>query len=259
MAINKINSLAIGSVAKVNSLLKASMAKINSLVNTLFGDSYSIVFDGTNDGVTAHEAATSPFSGGLGSISCWFKLNTVSVTKHLFCITENNTLGSNFIRVFYHAGRNQLYSQHKGTGTTVSMITSTAVENNGWHHLAFTWDVGEGAGIIYIDGSAVVTGEGLTAQSEFEEGLNTLHIGTKDGSTNPWDGWVNDFAMYSDVLDADEVIEIYNSGSPNDLSGLDSEGNLIEYWKMENNANGDGSEGNEITLVNGAAYDSDTP
>ena len=124
MAINKINSLAIGSVAKVNSLLKASMA-------------------------------TSPFSGGLGSISCWFKLNTVSVTKHLFCITENNTLGSNFIRVFYHAGRNQLYSQHKGTGTTVSMITSTAVENNGWHHLAFTWDVGEGAGIIYIDGSAV--------------------------------------------------------------------------------------------------------
>ena len=42
MAINKINSLAIASVAKVNSLVKASMAKINSLVNVLFADSNAV-------------------------------------------------------------------------------------------------------------------------------------------------------------------------------------------------------------------------
>ena len=254
--VNKINSLAIGSVAKVNSLVKASMAKINSLVNTLFGDSYSIVLDGTNDHVTAHGAATSPFNGNLGSISLWFKLNTVSATKHLFCITQGNSLGNNFIRVFYHASGNNLRLQHKGNGTTKTITASGTVENNGWHHLAFTWSAAGETAISYIDGAAAGNAEGLVAMS-FEEGsLDTLHIGTKDGSTGPWDGNINDFAIYSDVLTAGEVTTIYNGGGANDLTSLGSSGNLIEYWTMENSANGGGSEANAITLVNGASYDS---
>jgi hypothetical protein len=261
MAINKINSLALGSVAKVNSLLKASMAKINSLVNVLFGDSYSIELDGTNDGITAHPVAeASLISGEIGSVSCWFKLDTVSSGKHLFCFTENNTLGDNFIRAFYHASRNQLYSNHRGNGTQMTIIASNTVENNGWHHYALTWNTGgDTITQVYIDGSSAGTAEGTTAMAFEEEGINTVHIGTKDGSNNPWLGHVNDFALYSDVLSSAEVSEIYNSGSPNDLTGLGSASGLVAYWKMENNTDDSSSNSNPISLVNGAAYSSDTP
>ena len=47
MAINKITSLALGSVKKVVSLAKTSMAKINSLAK--FSSAYSAIFDGTYD------------------------------------------------------------------------------------------------------------------------------------------------------------------------------------------------------------------
>jgi hypothetical protein len=237
------------------------MAKINSLVNVLFGDSYSIELDGTNDGITAHPVAeASLISGEIGSVSCWFKLDTVSSGKHLFCFTENNTLGDNFIRAFYHASRNQLYSNHRGNGTQMTIIASNTVENNGWHHYALTWNTGgDTITQVYIDGSSAGTAEGTTAMAFEEEGINTVHIGTKDGSNNPWLGHVNDFALYSDVLSSAEVSEIYNSGSPNDLTGLGSASGLVAYWKMENNTDDSSSNSNPISLVNGAAYSSDTP
>ena len=256
MAISKINSLALGNVAKVNSLLKASMAKINSLVNVLFGDSYSIELDGTNDGITAHDASAI-ISGEIGSVSCWFKLDTVSSGKHLFCFTEGNVLGNNFIRAFYHASRNQIYSNHRGNGTQMTIIAEDAVENNGWHHYALTWNTGgDTITQVYIDGSSVGTAEGTTSMAFEEEGINTVHIGTKDGSNNPWLGHINDFALFDDVLTSGEVSTIYNSGTPTDIS---SHSGLVAYWKMENNADDSSSNSNSITLVNGAAYSSDTP
>ena len=89
-----------------------------------------------------------------------------------------------------------------------------------------------------------------------EEGINTVHIGTKDGSNNPWLGHINDFALFDDVLTSGEVSTIYNSGAPTDIS---SHSGLVAYWKMENNADDSSSNSNSITLVNGAAYSSDTP
>jgi len=224
-----------------------------------FTDGRSIIFDGTNDGVTGHGAGGG-MDGNTGSISCWFKLNTISSSRHLFMINIDNEKGNNFIRVFYHASKNWLYFNHKGSGTQVTATTSTTVENNGWHHLAYTWNVTGDALVGYIDGSSVFsTNPGLVEFNEEDGAINTVHIGTFDGSTSAWYGWINDFAIYSDVLTSGEVSTIYNSGSPNDLTGLGSAGALIAYWKMENSTDDDSGEGNAITLVNGAAFDSDTP
>ena len=151
MAISKISSLAIASVAKVNSLVKASMAKINSLVNVLFSSDYSIVLDGTNDHVTAHGVAGS-INPAYGSVSCWFKLNTISASDELWTLYVDT---NNAIRVFYHASNNSLRGVYRVGGTNYPAYDATVVENNGWHHVVYTWYIDSeiSQGKMYIDGT----------------------------------------------------------------------------------------------------------
>ena len=149
--INKINSLALGSVKKVVSLAKTSIAKIKSLAN--FSSAYSVVLDGTNDYITAHGVA-GLISPVRGSVSCWFKLNTISASDELWTLYVD---ASNAIRVFYHASNNSLRGVYRVNGNNFPAYDSTAVENNGWHHFAFTWNTEENASIAYLDGSSVAT------------------------------------------------------------------------------------------------------
>ena len=251
MAISKINSLALGSVAKVNSLLKASMAKINSLVNVLFSNDYSAQFDGTNDYITAHGIGTS-IDASSGSISCWFKLDTTSSGRHLYSIQVDT---NNLIRCFYHASQNKLYTQYKVGGTAFPSYDSTAVENNGWHHLAYTWEIGRGESKMYLDGTNNASAA-PEATIETEEGFQVF-IGTLSGTGGYWKGNVDEFAIFNSVLSGSDVSAIYNSGTPTDISG---DSGLIGYWRFENNTDDSSSNSNAITLVNGATYESgDTP
>ena len=248
MAISKINSLALGSVAKVNSLLKASMAKINSLVNILFANGSSVALDGTNDYITVHPAGA-VLDGTVGSISCWFKLDTVTSSIHLYRFQVD---GSNYIRCFYHASRNNLRAIHYGSATNTVSTSNQTVENNGWHHFAHTWSESADANIIYVD-TVAVSASGLGSfLDEGGEGFQ-MFIGSNQGTANYWKGNVDEFAIFDDVLSAGEVGTIYNSGTPTDIS---SHSGLIGYWRFENNTDDSSSNSNAITLVNGAAYTS---
>jgi len=250
MAISKINSLALGSVAKVNSLLKASMAKINSLVNVLFSNDYSAVFDGTNDYITVNDAGGA-IGASNGSVSCWFKLDTTSSGREIFRFYAD---ASNSIRCFYHASTNTLRTQYRVGGTNYASYDSTAVENNGWHHMAYTWEIGRGESKMYIDGSNNASGSPESAiEVAFEGEEAGMFIGSNIGGGNFWIGNIDEFALFDDVLSAGEVSTIYNSGTPTDIS---SHSGLIGYWRFENNTDDSSANSNAITLVNGASYDS---
>jgi len=250
MAISKINSLALGSVAKVNSLLKASMAKINSLVNVLFSNDYSAVLDGTNDYITAHGVGPS-INGASGSISIWFKLNTVGNSRRLYRFYVNS---DNFISVFYHAYYNRLYAQHKGNGTiTTAIWVHDSVENTGtFHHVVHTWNQSADQNKIYVDNATAVTSTGMSDFVDEEEGLQ-VYLGQSGTGGGYWDGNIDEVAIFDDVLTSGEVSTIYNSGTPTDISSHD---HLIGYWRFENNTDDSSANSNAITLVNGASYDS---
>ena len=246
MAINKINSLALGSVGKVSSLAKTSMAKIKSLAK--FSSSYSALLDGTNDYITAHPAGT-VINGALGSVSCWFKLETVTSSRHLYRFQVDST---NYLRCFYHAGANNLRAIHYGGGTNVVATSGVAVENNGWHHLVHTWSESADANIIYVDTVAVTANELGSLEDAAREGFQVF-IGSNQGTANYWEGNVDDFMIFDDVLTSAEVTAIYNGGGPKDESIHD---HLIEYWRFENNTYNGSSNPHAITLVNDTSYDS---
>jgi hypothetical protein len=254
MAYAKINSITNANMAKVNSAAKAAIGKIGSIdapTTVSFADSYSILLDGTNDYFTV-DGAGSVISGDLGSISIWIKLDTTASVPWLYEIWADD---NNVIRAYYHGGINTFTCQHKGGGNESDCATTYVVENNGWHHLAYTWDTTANESKMYIDGSVIDTS---TAHSDYTGTLTSINVGVRGHgwSSVQWTGDVNDMALFDDVLTAGEVGTIYNSGDPTDLS---SHGGLVGYWKMENNTDDSSSNSNSLTLVNGATYSSDVP
>ena len=265
MAISKINSLALASVAKVNGLLKASMAKISNLVNVLFTDNISFDFDGTNDYLTR---ATIGSLQTTGSVSAWVKLDSMSANGFIFQLRAESGTDDQIILLWNNASA-VIRGNVKFGGTTNVVDSGSGLENDGnWHHVVFTWMSGSKTASdnytrIYIDGSETDndaignTWADASAPAELVIGRNSIQ------SNAYFNGHINDVAIFSDALTSSEVTAIYNEGSPKDES--DHSG-LVAYYTMEAYSDGDTTlvddspNNNSITITNSTNIDStDTP
>ena len=247
MAYAKINSVTNANMAKVNNAAKAALGKIASIdAPSSFADGYSIALDGTNQYFTTSD---STLSGDLGSVSMWFKLDTTAYSRTIFNFHADH---NNNLLIYYHGGRNETNAEHKGGGTERAISVTPTVENNGWHHLAYTWDTSSDASVLYIDGSSVGTGQA----ADFTGAVVNINFGYRQDSGLYFIGNLNDASLYDDVLTGGEVSTIYNSGAPKDES---SHSGLVGYWKLEQNTDDSSGEGNSATLTNTPSYDSDTP
>ena len=149
MAINKINSLAIASVAKVNSLLKASMAKINSLVNVLFADS-NAVSKALATGVD-HAINIEDTDGNFNfqeddafTFSIWVKAgwsSSLNTNLHFWAMNDGSS-GNNDqkIKCFYNESNNRLYLQY-------SSDSSNKRENFWYFHHTGSGEAAEVSGL----------------------------------------------------------------------------------------------------------------
>ena len=265
MAISKINSLALASVAKVNGLLKASMAKISGLVNVLFADSISFDFDGTNDYLTR---ATIGSLETTGSVSAWVKLDAMSANGFIFQLRAESGTNDQIILLWNNAA-GVIRGNVKFGGTTNVVDSGAGLENDGnWHHVVFTWMSGSKTASdnytrIYIDGSETDndaignTWADASAPAELVIGRNSIQ------SNAYFNGHINDVAIFDDALTSGEVSSIYNSGSPKDES---SHSGLVAYYTMEAYVDNDttlvddSGNSNTITITNSTNIDStDTP
>ena len=265
MAISKINSLALASVAKVNGLLKASMAKISGLVNVLFTDSISFDFDGTNDYLTR---ATIGSLETTGSVSAWVKLDAMSANGFIFQLRAESGTNDQIILLWNNAA-GVIRGNVKFDGTTNVVDSGSGLENDGnWHHVVFTWMSGSKTASdnytrIYIDGSETDNDAIGNTWADAESPVE-LVIGRNSIQSNAYfNGHINDVAIFSDALTSSEVTAIYNEGSPKDES--DHSG-LVAYYTMEAYSDGDTTlvddspNNNSITITNSTNIDStDTP
>lgn len=265
MAISKINSLALASVAKVNGLLKASMAKIGGLVNVLFTDNISFDFDGTNDYLTR---ATIGSLETTGSVSAWVKLDAMAANGFIFQLRAEEGADDQIILLWNNAS-GVIRGNVKFGGTTNVVDSVSGLENDGnWHHVVFTWLSGDKTAVnnitrIYIDGSQTDsdaignTWADASAPAELVIGRNSIQ------SNAYFNGHINDYAIFNDALTSSEVTAIYNEGAPKDES--DHSG-LVAYYTMEAYSDGDttlvddSTNNNSITITNSTNIDStDTP
>jgi len=239
-----------------------------------FADNKSFDFDGTNDrlegsGSLAQQFIGGASSAGAGSISVWVKLDSMSGNGFIFQLSpEEGT--TNLVLLLWNNAAGRIRGNVKVSNATNVVNSQAGLENDGnWHHVAFTWEYGSKTAAnnetkLYIDASLKDT-DAISGGWNDGNGPAVVGFGRNHptGNTNPFNGHMNDIALFNDRLTASEITSIYNSGSPKDESGHSG---LLAYYTMEGYSDedttltDDSSNSYSLTITNSSNIDSsDTP
>lgn len=144
------------------------------------------------------------------------------------------------------------------TNNAIFVKTSTAIQLDTWAHIVATYNgSSQGAGVhIYINGvdeSVELQADGLV--STIVHGGN-VEFGAAPAVGFQGDGNTCSSSVYNRVLTQLEVTELYNSGSPGDVSSYASYSSCLNYWKMGQGDTlptlTDTKSGQNITMTDGA-------
>jgi len=238
---------------------------------------FSGSFDGTADFVLLSKTAALAPAAAV-SLSFWMKPNAWDMPSGA---DQDTMLGCK------RTGGWEVYlaNSHPGDATTLNFliyvtdtgsgssgaITATLNEATtealtGWHHVVATYD-GTTAK-LYIDGGTTgvtnATSASGTTINYHSTSSRPLVLGADvAGSTtaqNFYHGLLDEVAVFNSALSSGNVTSIYNSGAPNDISGMS---NLVGYWRFEegtgNAVADDSSNSNNGGLGNAWTWSEDTP
>jgi len=137
-------------------------------------------------------------------------------------------------------------------------FSASAILDGEWHHVALVID--EYDWILYVDG-----GEDCTWTATISAGTASakeIAIAATSEAVWPTDGKIDEVAFFTSALDSLDIEDIYNSGTPTDLTDYSPYG----WWRMGDINGGSGttiadqgSAGNDGTLINSPTYSSDVP
>jgi len=235
-----------------------------AMVEASGASSYSMSFDGSGDYLSFTETTFAiGDNGDKFSISFWAKRDTTG-TNADFVMSNVNGYKR---KINFNSAGDRLQIEGDENGQEAE---GTVTANTNWHHYVVTINNNNGTGTaatiaIYEDGSAVSstnTNLGVAAQD-----LTVNSIGSPSGGgANGFDGLLYQIAIYNEILDADAVSAIYNSGTPIDITAdsgnYDNSGDLTNLWNFTEGSGSTAADsvGSLNATLNGdAAFSSTTP
>jgi hypothetical protein len=215
-------------------------------VNNVFSGS----FDGTDDYIEVGNI-TNLNSGTNFTISVWF--NRPSAREDMLLGGASPLVTG--IGMYPWSDGN--FYVHLGTN---GLLNATLPGENQWINATVTYD-SSGSSILYFNG-AVAASQSSSAVSSTAG--NTFRIGnfTADSSGRDFLGNIDEVAIWdSTTLDASNVGQIYNAGTPINLASnagnYTQSSNLTHWYRLGDNASDTGSggvsNGNTITNIENAA------
>ena len=235
MAYAKINSVTNDNMAKVSNVAKAALGKIGSIdaPSAAYSNTYSLDFDGSDD----HIVGSSITFDSPGTISWWQKTKfTGSEVESAGNFIPFHLSTSFYVYMKWDGSNTVTFVRHSATGNVQGDID---IADEEWHHIVIAWD-GGGTGTlntlsIYVDGVLDIA-SGRTATYSAPSG--TLKFGSWSATYSSYviDGYLDELGIWSSALTLAEVVQLYNSGEPIDLTedsgNYASSGDLTGYWRL---------------------------
>jgi len=201
---------------------------------------YSFQFDGVDDyidcGLNANLSFGNTSSDFPFTFSMWVKVDDLSTSHGLIKRGDFSTT-NNREQVFYIASdgsiANQIYSNGQSLNRRGRKTSTGLISPNTWYHIVWTYNGNSDySGIkIYLDGVRV---------DNANNGKNT-YVAMKNTGF-PFkigefiNGNIDEVAVFNSELSTSDITTIYNSGVPNDISGLSP----LSWWRMGEAATFDG-------------------
>lgn len=124
--------------------------------------------------------------------------------------------------------------------------TTSGVTNSGsWYHIVVVYHAnGSSASSVdvYIDNSANALSSTPNVSSLTTQSISTTAtatIGRNLGTTHHYDGLLDEVSYWGKALSSSEVSELYNSGTPTDLSEHSATSDLQHWYRMGDHASDD--------------------
>ena len=243
-------------LSKVGVIKKRLVPKAETSTTFVSGSSDYIVVPNHADFQVIDTAPGGGVSPKDFSFSFWFKA-TVDATSTdnldgYIGIKAGAFRGHGFYCYYSDdAGDSEKIQVRTNTGSASSALTTTGdtIDHNTWYHIAFTYDVSETTGKIYIDGSLTNTKTDMTAPTVY---TGDIHIGSSDTASSFVSSVTSDVAFWKGVaLDADQIYSLYEGSSNPDNIESDS---LKAWWRLDQtSATGSGKVVDETRNHNGTS------
>lgn len=206
----------------------------NSKAPAAFKNLYSLDFDGVDDVVNMGNVSDLSFDyNEQFTFSFWVKRDRTGTAEGLVSKMERTGNYNGLLVLFNSSNLIQFVLRNKNISSQkLNVYSQGTITDNDWHHIAVTYNgAGNTDGVtVFIDGQddtnrATASGT-ISATSENSESFTMGAWNTTTGYN--FQGHLDELAVFSDAKHSTVINNIYNSGSPTDLSG---ESNLVGYFR----------------------------
>lgn len=213
-----------------------SIAVTPSFVNTT-----STEFDGINEECEATSSTVinqSVRSQSAWTINFWLRVDAIQ-EMNIFTNALNNVTRQG-ITIFTDSSNriNAAIAHSFNSGNYIQRRNNADLNPGEWYFVSVAYDGTEVANGISIKLNNF-TGNGTVVDNLTTSVSPAADVRLGDGTVNwgTWyDGQIDEISIYDRELSSSEIDDIYNSGSPPDLSTLSTAVDLIEWWRMGENA-----------------------
>lgn len=180
-------------------------------------------FNGTNSQITVPPFTA--FNSTYGTIMFWMQSTQASSLQPPVLLDRYTDTNGDGLRIVVLTGYIEVQF---GSGPTKVDVSTAAVNDGNWHHVAVSYDLSGVNGVnVYQDGTLVNGAAGtpffFQPNQEVELGLshNTISVvATLSPTYLPYQGLMSDFRFYTTNLTADQIASVYNSGTLADTNHL---------------------------------------
>ena len=149
------------------------------------GRAGSALLDGTSDGVSAADSPDFDFTGGVWTVDCWARFNSLAATGILFSQRSDD---NNYHELRIGTNGSLNYYVVEGGGSTVTAESAASqVTTNTWYHLAVT-ENGDNY-TIWKDGAVVLT---VSDANRIINLTGNFYLGMSDVAAREMNGWIDE-------------------------------------------------------------------
>lgn len=193
----------------------------------------SLLFDGSNEFITLGDNYTFGPAQAF-SWSFWFKAQNFASQRAFIAKTSQDANVHGYS--FQHNSSGKLFAQMRAPATLRQHTYSSTLTAGVWTHSVFTYAGGSNiSGLLaYINASVEpAPASGSLAAWTVTDPLTFANR----GNTFHFSGNMNQISVWNKALTSSEVTELYNSGTPGDLTQHSAYATLLSWWGLNDGSN----------------------
>jgi hypothetical protein len=199
-----------------------------------FSNTTSLDFDGLTEYATGGDIHNYDITDAF-TICGWLKPANIA-SAMIFFSKATLDASVNGYMVRFNATTGQAFFQLRSTGQNQShTFTDIAITPGEWQFIAWTYAGGankNGVNMYRNDYKSVVTPTGGGLTGTWLDG-QPFYLGQRNNSFGFYNGLMDEVSVWNKELSEVEVMEIYNSGVPNDLSMHSANANLASWYRFD--------------------------